>query len=295
MGTVGVIGLGHMGLPMARRLLAAAFPVMVWNRTASRAVPVVAEGARQADSPQELGAESDIVITMLADEAAARAVLGGSSGVLAACGRGTLVIEMSTIGPVAARELAAEAADHGVDFLDAPVSGSVSLAGQGALTVLAGGSASAFDRARPVLEALSRTQLHLGPSGSGAAMKLAVNLMIAATNQAIAEALTLAQLNGIDRAAAYDALAASAVASPFVSYKRDAFLHPGDSPASFTTALMHKDLDLAKSVAGDLELPVTEAARRCLAAACAAGLADADFASVAEVLRARMAANPAGT
>ncbi len=108
----------------------------------------------------------------------------------------------------------------------------MALADSGALTVMAGGSAEDFDRARPVLEAFSRRQLHLGPSGSGAAMKLAVNIMIAATNQAIAEALTLARLCGIDPAAAYDAIAASAVASPFVSYKRGAFLEPGDGALS---------------------------------------------------------------
>ncbi len=286
---VGVIGLGHMGLPMARRLLAANFPLMVWNRTASKAAPIVAEGAWLADSPRELGASCDIVITMLADGDVAASVLAGETGVLASCGPGTLVIEMSTIGPVAARALEAQAAEYGVDFLDAPVSGSVALADSGALTVMAGGSAEAFARARPVFEALSRAQLHLGPSGSGAAMKLAVNIMIAATNQAIAEALTLAQLCGIDPAAAYDTIAASAVASPFVSYKRGAFLEPGDGEVAFTTALMRKDLDLARSVAssaaGPVELPVTKAARDFLDAACAAGLADADFASVAELLK----------
>ncbi len=282
---IGVIGLGHMGLPMAGRLVGAGFHPMVWNRTSGKAAPLVGRGAREAASAQELAAECDVVITMLADGGAVASVLGGAAGVLAACRAGSLVIEMSTIGPVAARALAAEAVGHGVDFLDAPVSGSVALAEQGGLTVLAGGSAGAFERARPVLDVLSKTQLHLGPSGSGAAMKLAVNIVIATTNQAIAEALTLAELSGIDRAAAYDVLGASAVASPFVGYKRGAFLEPGDGPVAFTTALMRKDLDLARSVAGSAELPVTEAARSYLAQACAAGFSDADFASVAQVLR----------
>lgn len=289
---VGIIGLGHMGLPMAGRLAGAGFQPMVWNRTASKAAPLVAAGARQATSPQELAAACDVVITMLADASAVQSLLAGSSGVLAACRAGGLVIEMSTIGPTAARALAQEAASYGVGFLDAPVSGSVALAEQGGLTVLAGGSAEAFEQARPVLEAMSRVQLHLGPSGSGAAMKLAVNIVIATTNQAIAEALTLAELCGIDRAAAYDTLSTSAVASPFVSYKREAFLDPGAGPVAFTTALMRKDLDLAKSVAGDLELPVTEAARSFLTETCAAGFSDADFASVAQALRRRTSLEP---
>ena len=116
-------------------------------------------------------------------------------------------------------------------------------------------------------------------------MKVAVNIIIAATNQSVAEALALAEESGIDRARAYETLTASAVASPFISYKREAFLHPGEGPVSFTTALMKKDLELAMEVAGGLTLPVTAAARDFLGAACAAGLADADFASVVQVLR----------
>lgn len=284
---VGVIGLGHMGLPMAGRLADAGFHPMVWNRTPGKAAPLVARGAREAASAQELAAACDVVITMLADGGAVAAVLSGPAGVLAACRAGALVVEMSTIGPVAARALAAEAADHDVGFLDAPVSGSVTVAEQGALTVMAGGSAEAFEQARPVLEVLSTTRLHLGPPGSGAAMKLAVNIVIAATNQAIAESLTLAELSGIDRAAAYDVLGSSAIASPFVNYKRRAFLEPGDGPVTFTTALMRKDLDLARSVAGRAELPVTEAARSYLAEAGVAGFSDADFAAVARLLRQR--------
>ena len=116
-------------------------------------------------------------------------------------------------------------------------------------------------------------------------MKLAVNIIIAATNQSVAEALALAEESGIDRARAYETLTASAVASPFISYKREAFLHPGEGPVSFTTALMKKDLELAMDVADGLTLPVTAAARDFLSTACAAGLADADFASVIQVLR----------
>jgi 3-hydroxyisobutyrate dehydrogenase-like beta-hydroxyacid dehydrogenase len=285
--TVGFIGLGHMGLPMAQRLAASEFPLTAWNRTSSRADPLAATGTRLAGSPSALAAGCDVVITMLSDAGAARAVLCGSDGVLSACRPGTIVVDMSTIGPHAARELAAEAARCGAEFLDAPVSGSVTLAGQGALTVMVGGPAGAFERARPVLAVLSKAQLHLGPHGAGAAMKLAVNLVVAATNQAVAEALALAEVSGIDRAAAYDTLATSAVSSPFLSYKRQAYLSPGGAPVSFTTALMSKDLALAIGVAGDVPLPATAVTKQSLDAACAAGFSDADFASVAQVLRQR--------
>lgn len=281
---IGFIGLGNMGRPMAARLATAGFPVTLWNRTPGRAAAV---DGTVAASPQALAAASDVVITMLADGAAVRAVLSGPDGALAAARPGTIVIDMSTIGPQAARDLAAEATSHDVTFLDAPVSGSVALAEQGTLSAMVGGPPDAVERARPVLATLTKAQFHLGPAGAGAAMKLAVNILIAASNQAIAEALTLAESAGLRRADAYDVLAASAVASPFVSYKRDAFLHPDTAPVAFAAALMRKDLDLALAVAAPmgLRLPVASAAREYLDAACAAGYGEADFACVAELLR----------
>jgi 3-hydroxyisobutyrate dehydrogenase-like beta-hydroxyacid dehydrogenase len=282
---VGFAGLGRMGFPMARRLAASGFPLVVWNRTPGRAGLLTAAGAVLAESPLALAAGCDLVITMLSDAQAARTVWCGPDGLLSAIRRGAIAVDMSTIGPSAAREIAAEATQHGALFLDAPVSGSVSLAEQGALTVMVGGPQSAFEQVRPVLAHLSKAQLYLGPQGAGAAMKLAVNVLIAATNQAIAEALALARESGIDQAAAYDALARSAVGSPFIAYKRDAFLNPGTAPVSFTTALMSKDLQLAMEVAGPTRLPVTAAAKQFLDASCEAGFADDDFACVARVLR----------
>jgi 3-hydroxyisobutyrate dehydrogenase len=289
---VGFIGLGHMGLPMARRLIAGGFPVTVWNRTRSRAASLTLAGAKLADSPQMLAAQCDVVITMLSDARAARTIMCGDNGTLATSRPGSIAVDMSTIGPQAARGIAAEAALHGVEFLDAPISGSVALAEQGSLTVMAGGSRTAFDRVRPVLAALSNVQLHLGPSGAGAAMKLAVNLVVAATNQSIAESLVLAEACGIDRAAAYDALASSAISSPFISYKRESYLRPDSTPASFTAALMSKDLGLAIAVAGDMRFPVAKAAKEFLDLACDSGLGDVDFACVAQVLREALSARP---
>src|SRR2546421_3668067 len=284
---VGFAGLGHMGLPMATRLAGHGFPLTVWNRTASRAAALADRGVPVAGSPRELAAASDVIITMLADGAAVRTVWCGPDGLLSGCRADCVAVDMSTIGPNAAREIAAEAGRYGADFLDAPVSGSTALAEQGTLTTMVGGPATAFERVRPVLAALTARQLHLGPAGAGAAMKLAVNIMIAATNQAVAEALALAADAGIAPASAYDTLAASAVSSPFLGYKRAAYLADEGGPVAFTTALMAKDLELALSLAGhaDLALPVATAARRSLADACAAGYADADFSCVARLLR----------
>jgi 3-hydroxyisobutyrate dehydrogenase-like beta-hydroxyacid dehydrogenase len=289
---VGFAGLGNMGLPMATRLAAHGFPLMVWNRTASRATPLAEQRVQVAGSLRELAAASDVIITMLADGRAARAIWCGPDGLLAACRTGCIAVDMSTTGPDAAREIAAEAERHGADFLDAPVSGSTALAQQGTLTTMVGGSAAAFERAGPVLAALTARQLHLGPAGAGAAMKLAVNIMIAATNQAVAEALALAGAAGISADSAYDTLAASAVSSPFLGYKREAYLAADAAPVSFTTALMSKDLELALGIAADagLPLPVTSAARRSLDQPCAAGFADADFSCVASLMR----SGPAG-
>jgi 3-hydroxyisobutyrate dehydrogenase-like beta-hydroxyacid dehydrogenase len=281
---VGFIGLGHMGLPMAGRLAGAGFPLTVWNRTPGRASPLTAAGARLADSPAELAAASDVVITMLADGVATAQILCGDGGVLAACRPGSIVIDMSTIGPQAARELAARADTHGVAFLDSPVSGSVTLAEQGTLTAMVGGPADTLDRARLVLAAMTRAQFHLGPAGAGAAMKLAVNLIIAATSQSVGEAMALAATVGIDPSAAYDVLSASAVASPFIAYKRPSFTDPDGAPVAFTAELMAKDLRLALGVAA-LPLPVAEVTKDSLDQACAAGYAEADFACAMPYLR----------
>jgi 3-hydroxyisobutyrate dehydrogenase-like beta-hydroxyacid dehydrogenase len=286
---VGVVGLGRMGLPMARALLRAGFPLTVYNRTRDRVSLLAGDaGVAVAESPAEVMAAADVVITMLADGDAVEAVMSGSAGLLAGARDGQVLIEMSTIGPDRARSLAARVAEHGVALLDAPVSGSVALAEAGTLTTLVGGDRQAFDRVRPVLAAMTATQLHLGPSGAGAAMKLGLNGLIAATNHAVAEALVFAERSGIDRAAAYDAIAASAVGSPFVAYKRDAFVAPSEEPVAFTLALMEKDLVLYLDLAGRLGVPLTTAAaiREGIARARLSQGDDADLAAVAADLRA---------
>lgn len=285
--TVGFIGLGRMGMPMARALLRAGFPLTVFNRTAHRALLLGEAGATVVESPAEVAARSEAVITMVADGRALSDVLAGEQGLLAKPHPGLVIVDMSTVGPDAARRAAHEAQGRGATLLDAPVSGSVPAAEAATLTTIVGGDREAFERIRPVLAAMTRTQLWLGPSGAGAAMKLALNGLIAATNQAIAEALVVAERSGIERNMAYDAIAASAVHSPFVDYKRDAFLQPSTASVAFTLALMHKDVELFVALADDLGVPANLAATACrtLARARESQGDDVDFAMVAEVLR----------
>ncbi len=195
---------------------------------------------RAASSPADAAAGADVVILMLADGDAARTV---GAEALSAMPAGSVLVDMGTSGPDAERELARAAAERGIGFLDAPVSGSTAPARAGTLTALVGGSDEDLERARPALEAMTRAQHHLGGVGSGAVMKLALNTAIAVANESISELLVLCERAGLERPAAYTALADSALASPFVQYKQAAFLHPDDEPVAFTPLLMLKDLD----------------------------------------------------
>ena len=275
-----------MGFPMARNVLRAGFPLLVWNRTAERSAPLVEQGAEAVAGPVSL-AGANVVVTMLTDGRAAHSVLV-ESGLLEKLRPGSVVLEMSTIGPAAVAELVAHARRHDVDLLDAPVSGSVSVAEAAQLFAMVGGDPDAYERAAPVLDAMTKGHVLLGPSGAGAAMKLAVNAMIAVTNESIAETLVLAERFGIERERAYDVLAGGVLASPFLLYKRAAFLHPDTEPVAFTTGLMRKDLALAEDLAAELgaRLPTVAAAAGVLDDALRDGLGDADFASVITVLSA---------
>lgn len=293
--TVGFAGIGRMGRAMAHNLLRAGFPLVVWNRTAARCAPLLDEGATAVAEPAAL-ASADIVVTMVSDGNAARSVIV-ESGLLNDLRPGSVVLEMSTIGPAAVSEIAAETQLHDVYLLDAPVSGSVSAAEAGQLFAMVGGDQAAYERATPVLDAMTKGHVLLGSAGAGAAMKLAVNTMIAVTNESVAETLALAERFGIERGRAYDVLASGALASPFVLYKRGAFLHPDTEPVAFTTALMQKDVSLAKELAARLgvRIPAAAAAAGVLEEAVREGLADADIASVLSLLGSSSDSNPLAT
>ena len=281
---VAFLGLGRMGEPMAQNLAKAGLLQAVWNRSDGRTGWCGDAGVRVAASAADAATGADVVIMMLADDHVARSV---GAEALAAMAAGSVLVDMGTSGPDAERDLARAAAERGVGFLDAPVSGSIAPARAGTLTTLVGGSEEDFERARPALEAMTRAQHHLGEVGSGAVMKLALNTMIAVTNESICELLVLCERAGLARPAAYAALADSALASPFVQYKQAAYLAPDDEPVSFTPRLMLKDLALASALAAEVgaELPAVDAARDLLERTVAAGQGDGDLVRVADTLR----------
>lgn len=282
---VAFVGIGRMGLPMARNVAGAGHELTAFNRTASRCAPLRDAGAAVAASAAEAVRGAEVLVTMLSDPPAVEALL--EADMLADTPAGLVWLEMSTIGPTAARRFAARAAEAGVEMLDAPVSGSTAAAEAATLASMVGGSAAALARARPVLEAMTRAHFHLGPAGAGAAMKLAVNVMLAAQTVAISEALVMAEAAGIERADAYDVIAAGALASPFVDYKRDAFLDPDGTPPAFALDLMRKDLRLAREQGAAAGLPLLGAGASEAAVTLAAGLegGDEDLVRVADALR----------
>ncbi len=286
MSVVAVVGLGAMGGRMAARLLAAGHELVVWNRTADRAAPLVAQGARVAGSPAEAARLAEVVITMVADPAALRAVTEGPEGVAAGVGTASTVIEMSTVGPPAVERLASVLPD-GVGLIDAPVLGSVAEAEAGSLTIFVGGPAEVLERHAKVLAPLGRA-VHVGPLGAGAAAKLVANSTLLGVLGVLGEAVALADGLGLPRAAAYAVLAASPLAAQ--AERRRPVLDAEDGPTRFALALARKDLDLVTAAAeeAEVDLRVLTAARSWLVDAEAAGRGEQDYSLVlAHILAAR--------
>lgn len=281
---VAVVGTGRMGAAMVGRLVGAGHEVTVYNRTAARAEGLGAPVARTA---AEAVAGAEVVIVSLADDAAVRAAYRGEDGIVAGLGTGAIVCDTSTIAPATVRQLAADVAARGASMLDTPVSGSVALVQRGELTVLVGGSGEALERARPALAAFGSRIVHLGEQGAGATMKLVVNSVVHALNQAVAEALVLAERAGVDRAAAYDVFTNSAIAAPFVQYKREAYVHPESAPVAFALDLVAKDLRLIGELAGSVaaHMPQLAANASTVDAAVQSGFGDRDMSALAQYLR----------
>ena len=286
---VSVVGTGRMGAAMAARVAAAGHPLTVWNRTRATAEAVAAElgGATVAGTAREAAAAADVVIVSLADDAAVRATYRGDDGLVAGLAPGTVVADTSTVAPETIRGLDDEVRATGAMLVDTPVSGSVSSVEGGTILVMAGGEADAVERARPALESFAQRIILLGPLGSGSIMKLAVNAMVFGLNQTLAEALVLAEKAGVERELAYEVIANSAVAAPFVGYKRAAYEHPESAPVAFALDLVAKDLDLAAALAGNVGAPIPqlETNRRVVGEAIDAGLGDADLSAIASYLR----------
>jgi 3-hydroxyisobutyrate dehydrogenase/2-hydroxy-3-oxopropionate reductase len=287
---VAVVGTGRMGTAMATRIAGAGHQVVLYNRTRSRAERAAEEsGGWVAGTAAEAAgaAAGGVVLVSLADDAAVSATYQGADGLVAGLAPGTVVLETSTVAPATVRGLAPLVAGRGAALLDTPVSGSVVVVQRGELTVLAGGDPEALDRARPVLDSFARQVLHLGRLGSGAIAKLAVNSIVHALNQAVAEALVLAERAGVDRAAAYQVFAGGAAGAPFVHYKQEAFLHPEAAPVAFSLDLVAKDLALIRELAGQVgaRMDLTDAGRVLVEEALAAGYGARDLSALADLLR----------
>ena len=290
MTTVGLVGTGRMGTALARALTRAGVPLVLHNRTRARADALAAEiGAVVAGAPADVAAAADVTLSMLADDEAVLATYAPADGLLAGARPGSVLVDLSTVRPDTLRSLAPEAAARGVGLLDAPVSGSTALAEAGQLTLMVGGAAEALERARFALEPLARAIFHLGPLGTGAAMKLAVNTVIFGLNGALAEGLVLAEAAGVSRERAYDVLAASVVGAPYLGYKRGAFLEPETTPPAFSLDLAEKDLRLITEFAASLAVPMpqSQATLAVTRRAAAALGGDRDFSAVASHLRNR--------
>lgn len=286
---------------MARNLAAAGFPLVVYNRTRAKADAFRDETARHktarnktaatvADTPADLARRADVVFTMLADDDAVRAVYEGDNGLLEGLQNpqsATVAIDMSTISPATVRTLAGKLGERGVALLDAPVSGSVAAATDATLMVMVGGDAEVLEEVRGVLEPLARTLIHVGPSGSGAAMKLAVNTIIHSLNEAVSEALILAERSGVGLSTAYDVIAQSAAAAPMLHYRRHLYEKPDQPEVSFALGLAQKDVRLALELGQNVGAPLPQAERtyELLGRASAAGFAERDMASIISYLR----------
>ncbi|HTC63639.1 MAG TPA: NAD(P)-dependent oxidoreductase [Candidatus Saccharimonadales bacterium] len=280
--SVGFIGLGLMGRPMGANLLKAGHELTVWNRTASRADELVAQGAKRAGSPREVAAESDVVITIVSDPPALESVLWGDGGVFAGLRQGSLMIESSTVSPGLEKRAAAAAAAHGAEFLEAPVTGGTWGAEKGELVFMVGGEEKTLKRAEPVLGAMGKKWFHLGPIGAGQTVKVAMNLLLDLEVEAFAEALALVTKAGVPGQSLLEVMQSSMGRSPVIDLK-GANMLKGEYKPSFPLRLMHKDLGLALDLANQLgvPLPAAAAAREVLSAVKGAMTEDVDFSALA--------------
>ena len=278
MSVVAFVGLGAMGARMAGRLLGAGHDLVVWNRTAEAARPLVELGAELASSPADAAGRAEAVLIMVADPAALEAVSGGPEGVAAGIGPSSTVIQMSTVG-LPAMERLASALPEGTELLDAPVLGSLAEAESGSLRIFVGGPAALAERWTPLLSALG-SPLHVGPLGAGSAAKLVVNSTLFGALGVLGEALALADALGLSREAAYEVLAASPVAAQVE--RRRAQIESGEYPPRFSLALALKDAGLVADAAAEqgVDLRLAAAARTWLAEAEEAGWGDRDYSVV---------------
>jgi 3-hydroxyisobutyrate dehydrogenase len=259
---VGFLGLGMMGVRMARRLLDARYPVTVYNRTPDKAQPLVNAGASLAPTPKAVAEESDVILYSLADDAAVRDVILGPDGVLAGARRGGILVDLSTVLPETSREVSTIARSKDVAAIDAPVSGSTPQAEQGTLLIFVGADETAYQSVSAILDVLGHHQ-HMGPSGAGTTMKLVTNTLLGLGVEALAEAVALGRKAGLETERLLDALQLTYVVSPAQKAKFEN-IKRGEYPAAFALRMMSKDYSLILRLAEThaVAMPATAVAKQ---------------------------------
>jgi 3-hydroxyisobutyrate dehydrogenase len=277
---IGVIGLGHMGSAITRRLLGAGYPVVVYDRTVEKVREAARWGAVGSATPKELAANCPVVMASVTNDEAQHDVMFGPDGAVAGAHADSVIVDLSTVSPGASRRLHQAAAEKGVPMLDAAVSGSVPQVEQGSLAIFVGGDPEVYQRCKRILDVLGSQSFHMGASGMGTTMKLVVNTLLGLGMQALAEAITLGQKAGIERGLLLDVLGRTYVLSPSQKSKLEN-VRRDQYPTNFALSLMHKDFDLVLREAYELSvaMPSTAAAQQMAAAATARGM-DADFSVV---------------
>jgi 3-hydroxyisobutyrate dehydrogenase-like beta-hydroxyacid dehydrogenase len=284
---IGFIGLGLMGQPMSRRLLAAGHPLTVWNRTAEKAKSLLAAGAAWADSPGGAAGASDVVITMVTDSAASEGVICEPGGVLDGARPGLILIDMSSIAPEMSRSIAERASARGVPMLDAPVTGAPKAATEGKLGIMVGGPKEAFESCRPIFEKLAAKIVYAGGSGMGTTLKLVNNLILGVAIHAAAEALVLAAKAGLDPQSVIEITSVGGARTGAMETRGPRMVRRDFTP-HFSANNMYKDLSTALKLAEEcgVSLPVAATAREILGAVKAQGKGDLDSCVVMTILEA---------
>ena len=279
--SVGLIGLGLMGRPIAANLLKKGFSLTVWNRTPSRAQELVSQGAVVAETPQEAAAASDVLLMIVSDPPAVEQVLWGGKGAFSGLRRGSVLVDSSTVSPELARRTAAACSEHGIEYLDAPVTGGTWGAEKGELVMMVGGAAETLKRVEPIFGAIAKRWFHLGPAGAGQTVKLAMNLLLALEVEAFAEALALTEAGGVAGERLVEVMQSSMGRAPVLDVKAPLLLEH-KYPPSFPLRLMHKDIVLALDLAKQLgvSLPAGSAAREVYAKILNSAREDVDYAAI---------------
>jgi 3-hydroxyisobutyrate dehydrogenase-like beta-hydroxyacid dehydrogenase len=283
---ISVLGLGHMGAPIADRLLDAGHQLAVWNRTPAKCAPYAERGAVQLEHPVDAWAHGAVAITMLADTAAVDGVFTAPDGLLSGDGPGRTAVEMSTISVSGSARLAQRAAAVGVAYLRAPVTGNPAVVAAGDAGIIISGPRGAYENADPFLRDIGPNHFYLGDDDEARVVKLALNLMLGGTAQLMSEALVLAEGHGVDRASMLGVMSGSVMGSPFVKYKAQALIDD-DYESTFTTKLLYKDLALAleSGNAAGVPLPATALVQQLTQATIASGMGGLDCMALLPWLR----------